>query len=310
MKKTLLSFSIASFFILSNLGFASDCSIFDASVDEQFPSEISLLKAANPELFQAFPESAVQLALFNLQSYCCQKTAYSTTQQGAKTCQATSNSRENRENFPDSPYLFDHIYDILMRRRSDQPNNYPNFPKDQIANQWREKIEKLTLEPEWVLPTKFTNQIRQHRSLQPELLLPIYQGENLENFEKEFKNTGSQNILKSFTTRNLRTKYLNSCSIATYITSLLSPNQDKARSLIALQIPCKQKTESTISLQHHTLENTITYKANSLTAITLHQYGAEYFGQRSNALLTTLNAMVAELQGIVRQVTHLTPQCN
>lgn len=320
MKTKLLLIIVIIFSIWST--FADDCHLFNQGdpFHDKYKNQLAPLNIGKTEqenkILNVLPKSALELALQNLHASCC-----ASRRSSATICNKPSNqkNRKERKNFPESNYLFDHLLDVQLRRWS-YNKAYQGLPIDDQAQKRNENIETNILETWGKLPTVFNREYAKYRELQKELLLPNYEkGMNpttyknlLEDILEGEKSTHpiNQKKIEKFNERNLRTKFLNSCAVATYTTILLSTAQDLSSTLFSAQESCLQLLDQQLQNQHNQLQQAIEFKSDKLIQDTLKEYGSLYFGQK----LTNLQSRVVEistyLQGVMRQVTKLVPKCN
>ncbi|MDO4713778.1 MAG: hypothetical protein Q4B28_03915 [bacterium] len=303
MKTLLCLFIIGLSLFVGQYSFASDCSILtNTSMQNYANSYFPLLYQKDPLLQKkVVPEALIQRALLNLQAHCCSSGLGDTP-----SCEQDTALRNGRSNYPQSPFLFDHLIDVLMRRRN-YDTSYPNFPFDPQAKERKQKIEKLILDAEGQLPTTFLADYDTYRSVQPEYLLASPSEQ--EGFQL-LTTPGEIEKLNTFPQRNLRTKFLNTCQIAIYLRMKLIPGNPDQPLLTLLQPKCEALISKLLKEENQFLHNTIIYKSNKLITNTLKNYGEIYFGNRINSLQLKIDQLMGQLQSVAKQVTKLIPQCS
>lgn len=323
LKKKLMLTALRAF-LSFGATFADDCHLFNEGNPylENYKNQLAPLHIWNKEkeniILNVIPQSTLETAFRNLHASCCASNRSSETICNKK---GSLENRKKRKNFPESNYLFDHLIDVQLRRwlnSNTGDESYPNFLADQQAKERYENMEKIIKQAEGVLPTKLNKDYQKYRGIQPDFLLPWYQGGNtieyrnlLEDISQE-QNTETRNNqkkIKEFKQRNLRTKLLNTCPTASYLSIILSPRQDLTSSLQAVQENCKKLTEEQLNQQNTMLKQAITFKSDRLTTDTLKNY-ANYFSKRLSHLQTQIVETTTKLQGTMRQIPQLQPRCN
>lgn len=307
MKKYMIAWCLLCMSIL-NITSAEDCNIFNGSWTQKQKNEsrLQLLGETPITELNIVPREALHTAFANLNAYCC-----ASNLSDKWWCDKEGMLWKQRNNYPQSAFFFDHLIDVMMRRRSNQLSGYNDIPADEQAKQRNEKINKLIINAEWALPTEFSKDYDSYRALQTERHLPRYhQGLHIDTFTKLFNADSPQNSLKAFKNRTLRTKYQNTCTIATYLTMKLIPENDQTTALTNIQESCKNLTMQTLEHQNQFLLGSIIYKSNQLTTKTLREYGIDYFTERLNMLQNKINSFNAKLLSSTRQISSLTPRCN
>lgn len=184
MKKIISGLMFGIALIIGSQTFANDCRILtDTSMQNYEQSKFPLVYSKEPLIEKKIiPEELIQRALLNLQAHCC-----AAGLGDSKSCEEDKVLRNGRSNYPQSGFLFDHLIDVLMRRRTNDAS-YPNFPVDPEGKQRYEKVKKLILQADGLLPTTFLADYQKYWSIQPEYKLTTLSEKekfNLLNTEKE-----------------------------------------------------------------------------------------------------------------------------
>lgn len=90
-----------------------------------------------------------------------------------KSCEEDKILIQNRTNFPQSAFLFDHLVDVMMRRLAID-GNYDEVPLDEKAKVWREKIDQLGKAKEGSIPSALSRTYHKNWELQTNFLIPLY----------------------------------------------------------------------------------------------------------------------------------------
>ena len=268
-------------------------------------------------------------ALLNLKKYCCEKELWWLTQRD-KTCQ--DDAVFFNENALDSKYLFDHLFDVIMRRLnwltwSDDIYIKSNMTVDELWNERRNRI---------------TQQAENISGANPQIILSEY---------KKFWNTSDPNLwynittqtdatfwdlsdqdfltyiswqwssedsvqvanaLKKYKERTLYDRYNNVCSLTQYFYSLLDVwihSQDRARTIQRLSNNlCKKAVKQQIESENNYVKTTIQNSSNLFLSNYIKWY-IEYLQNRQQNLESTEKNITDRLLDIVRAVPHLVKTC-
>lgn len=178
----------------------------------------------------------LNVAILNLQKYCCEKKLWWLTKD-SQACK--KNKTFFNDNSLDSPYLFDHLFDVIMRRLnwlSGEKNIYKNMTLDDKWSERRKWIDEKATATEGTSPQTIINKYQEFRQQSSsDLWYNITQKLNSAfNWSKqEFLNyvwwldgneesTTVSNALKHYNERTLYDRYTNACALSTYFYSLLS----------------------------------------------------------------------------------------
>lgn len=187
-------------------------------------------------------------AMLNLKKYCCTHELW-WLKQDFETCK--DDSIFFNDNALDSPYLFDHLVDIMMRRLSwvagdDNIYTKTNMSLDELWTSWRERIDEKATSTEWASPEIIINQYKKVWQQSPsnygfDITKRIYNifNQNPNNFLQyvswEWNTEDSKkvaNALKSYKHRKLYDRYMNVCALSEYFYALLnvwSDSNDKGK---------------------------------------------------------------------------------
>ena len=164
------------------------------------------------------------------------------------------------------------------------------------------------LDPKWTLPQTFLASYPENRSYNDQHLLPRYIDHSAQDFRQAIRDSSA---LTNATSRNLRSKLLNTCSIASYLTAILDtesktmvPDLTKANPL------CTKLINQEINKQINLLSRVITYKSNKATTDSIENYALNYFWSRLRYLQTQIDKLNTQLLSTSRQIPYLVPKCN
>ncbi len=171
-------------------------------------------------------------AILNLKKYCCNNEKW-WLKKDDKTC--TEDISFYNDNTLDSPYLFDHLFDVIMRRLNwlSGDNNIYTKTEMTVDNSWAERREFITdkaLSSEWASVQSIKTKYNQFRKWQSEYYIAdkIY---NMfwslwsQDFLKYVKNSELSDSIKNYNEWSLYNRYKNACALSEYFYALLNVSQ-------------------------------------------------------------------------------------
>lgn len=298
-----LVWSLFSFLWFSSANTYNNCTLFSESKEQN----AILSTIAKDPLVQnwAIPISAIEKALDNLFRHCCASDALS---KSTKTCTKNANNYKDNAQVPQSTALFDQLIDVQMRRWTNDLKNYPGLKADEEFKKYQENLEKTMKDPKGALPQTFLAEYKKNWGYEPQHLLPFYYDHSANDYLQALLESPA---LKNAKSRNLRSKYLNTCAIASYFTLHLDPNpQTSVTDLTKANQLCKKMINEQLEKQMSLLSRIITYKSNKASNDTIQDYALTYFGSRLNYLQTQIDKLNTQLLSTSRQIPYLVPKCN
>lgn len=177
-------------------------------------------------------------ALLNLKKYCCSKDWWL-----SKTSQACEKDKTFfNDNVIDSEYLFDHLFDVIMRRLSwldGDENIYTktNMTLDDKWFAWRQWINNQAISIEWSSPQVIIDKYREFWQKSPsnsgydisQSVGTQFKVQSFSNFldyvKWWWKTSDSESIssaMKKYNERTLYDRYINACALTEYFYALLA----------------------------------------------------------------------------------------
>lgn len=268
-------------------------------------------------------------ALLNLKKYCCEKELWWLTQSD-KTCQ--DDAVFFNENALDSKYLYDHLFDVLMRRLTwltwnDDIYVKSNMTVDELWNEWRNRITQQAENVSWANPQIILSEYKKFRDTSaPSLWYNITTQTNAAFWDlsdQDFltyvgwqwsseDSTKVANALKKYKERSLYDRYNNVCSLAQYFYSLLDVwmySQDRARTIQRLSNGlCTNAVRQQIESENNYVKTTI-QKSSNLFLNNYIKWYVEYLQDRQQKLESTEKNITDRFLDVVRAVPHLVKKC-
>ena len=265
--------------------------------------------------------ASLDTAILNLKNYCCTNSLWWLKPEFA-IC--VDDHKFFNPNSLDSPYLFDHLYDVIMRRLTWltwDTDIYNNMTVDDKWAQRRWWISSVSESILWEAPQTIIDQYSWNRS-------KTHQYDILENVIWKFWsdstdflrfvswNWNSQeskqisNAIKNYHNRTLYDRYNNSCALAAYFYILLWQNQslwDKGRT-VGSMTNCKTITQNQIQNENNYTKMVIQKTANQFNKNYLEWY-LSYMNDRFIKLNSSWKNSTDRFLDVVRAVPQLIKQC-
>lgn len=177
-------------------------------------------------------------AILNLKKYCCENNLWDLS---TETCK--KDKKFFNDNALDSKYLFDHLFDVIMRRLNWLDGEINIYTKTKMTlddkwKKWRETIEKHATSTDWSNPQTIINEYQEEWQQSPSNLgynitENIYTTFKLSNqdflkyvswqWSSEDSNDSERvaNALKNYDKWTLYDRYINTCALSEYFYALL-----------------------------------------------------------------------------------------
>lgn len=308
LKKSVYLLSICSFLF----GFVSahDCTLFtETSVKTIENTLFDQTAKGNPAL-QTITKEGLHRALINLKAHCCTSNLLNNNPTMLKSCEEDKILLQNRTNFPQSAFLFDHVVDVMMRRLA-VDGNYDEVPLDEKAKVWRNEIDQIGKSREGTLPPVLSRTYHENWVLQIGFHIPLYNWVSSNEYRRALeKIEETRPLFWKYGEWNLNTKYTNLCQSAIYLMTLLPLDFD-SEELVLAQTACSNMTQQAIDNELSVLSNLIIHKSDLLLAQEMKQYLIDYLiNTRGTKLLENQMRALSNLHWVVRMIPKLISQCN
>ena len=272
---------------------------------------------------------SLNTALLNLKKYCCNHSKYTWWPSNLdQVC--IDDSKFFEENSPNSPYLFDHLFDIIMRRLSwlkwdEDIYSKLNMTTDKKWTERRSRINSQAENTDWANPQVIINEYSKFRT-PSELGL----GYNINNsIHNAFLGLSSNNFLeyvsgkwnseeskqiaeafKNYDKRTLYDRYNNACALTEFFYSFLTNGKnpyDKAKYEI-FQNECNRIVSEQISAEIEYTSLIIKRSSNLFLSNYINGY-MSYLEKRSNTFKQTWKDSADKFFDVVRAIPMLISKC-
>lgn len=270
-------------------------------------------------------------AILNLKKYCCENEEW-WLKQIDSIC--TKDKGFFNDNSLDSPYLFDHIFDVIMRRLNWLNSNTNIYTKTNMTldEKWVERRNFITSQATstgWSNPQIITNEFKKFRTQSsPDLGYDISQNVNniflTSNNDDEYllkyvnwnwKDKESENIanaMKNYSWWTLYDRYINACALSEYFYTLLNiwtNSEDKGRTINNLSKgSCDEIVKKQIKWESSYV-SLIEQRSADLFMSNYVEWYKSYLYERQEKFQTLLKDSKNRRLDVIRAVPGLQRQC-
>lgn len=274
-------------------------------------------------------KESLNTAMLNLKKYCCEKGIWWPGITDTNTCE---NDKElYNDNIIDSPYLFDHLFDVVMRRLSGLTGEYDIYTKLEMWSddkwlEWRAWLNSQAENLSWANPQIISDKYEEFwKKSSPDLWYDITDKVS-GNFGKDdsafldyvsgrWGSEESESVaeaLKNYDKWTLYDRYDNACAVTQYLYSLLNlapQSEDKVRVISTLsKWACNKIVKNQIENENSYVQVTI-LQAGNLFLQNYRQWYISYLYDRSQNLQKIWSDATDRLLDVVRGVPHLVKTC-
>lgn len=267
-------------------------------------------------------KDSINTAILNLKKYCCDNNLINF---GKKSNLCIEENKYFNSNALDSPYLFDHLFDVTMRRLSwlTWKNDIYTQTKMKVDQKWTERRQRINNKAQsisWNNPQEIINKYKEFRSQTQKYDIKnnihnVFLEKNGNEFWSYIKWKSwpeSQKIheaLTKYEDRTLYDRYNNACALSEiFYTFLSSEYSDDVNVIRKLNNECSKITASQISSEVEYTSLVIKRSSNLFLSNYLNGY-ISYLESRTNNLKSIRKDSTNKFLDIVRGVSMLTDTC-
>lgn len=277
--KNVIGLVLFNFFLFTTFSWATsivgNC---DSAMKEG--QEYHTIKNRDKKFWNILPDSAITRIFDNLKSFCCNNKNYTVSE---SICEAESKNLQSV--YPETPFLYDHILDILLRRLDAKQKDdvggdlIYNLEPDDVWYNWRNSINELANNKDWALPMSIELLYEENRTLwsapykiwfRDKIWIYSWNLEEINNNYADF---------------NLVNRYYYSCEIALLFyfklwwTLNIWLDNNKLESMTMAYDNCRILVQRRIDQENSYVKTLLIQKWNTLLQDTIKSYIDSYFIQ-------------------------------
>lgn len=236
------------------------------------------------------PKGSFEKAVNNLQNFCC------TINKEMEFCDNIKKS----EHFPNSVYLFDHIFDIIVRRLDAKEQNQNGedliygLKPDKDWQEWRQFITKQANDHNGSVPANIANTYKKYRSIKDNVLDKWDPNKKIWS-DEEFSN---------YKTWTLAEKYNWACETSLYLYLKKIPTANK-KELLSAYNKCTILIQNRIKNEYTYTNAIIEQKWNTLLSSNMKAYLGKQFLQNK---LPALQDLIFNIKTLFIEVNNAIPK--
>ena len=272
---------------------------------------------------------SLNTAILNLKKYCCENEKWWLSQTD-ETCM--KDRWVFNANALESPYLFDHIFDVMMRRLAwlkweKHIYEYTNMTTDDKWTEWRERISGVAENPAGSTPQLIINEYKKYRkqsvpglgfNIASKIYASFWDNEDeifLKYISWQWDSEESKNIakaIKKYNERTLYDRYVNACAMSEYFYSLLhskfsKPDRETTVRRVSNWV-CNNAVQTQINAENAYVKLVIQQSSN-LFLLNYIQWYMNYLRGRADVVKQKQQKIKDGLLAIARQVPEIISEC-
>jgi len=272
---------------------------------------------------------SLNTAMLNLQKYCCEHELW-WLNQNSEVC--VQDKVFFNDNALDSPYLFDHLFDVIMRRLAwlTWEKNIYEKTNMTVDDKWTERRKRITEKaqntwgttPQIIIDKYITTRKKSPPNLGYDISSMIYASfwdlsddSFLEFVSWQWSSEESKkiaNAIKNYSKRTIYDRYINACAMTEYFYSLLdvwTNSSDRSKTINRVSDwACHNKVQTQISAENAYVRLVILQASNLFLSNYIKWY-MDYLRGRSNNVRQTQTKIKNNFLDIVNAVPQLVREC-
>ncbi len=263
----------------------NDCGIVNNVDIQNTTGYKQILNTVQQQNFTSIlPTEALQKALENLKKFCCQSSSIED-----ENCKGY----KEKQGYPSSPFLYDHLIDIQLRRLDAIPKLIYGLDGDAIGSQWRKFITETTTAKVSVQADNIVQTYKKYRTTK-NTIHEYSTPEDIKIFLQSY--TSSQTTLID--------KYLSTCDIMARIYNSIANekiaigNSQNSKSAYS---KCQNIVQERIHEEYITTKSIINKTANETMHETYKTYTMKYFVQEK---IMGLIDLISQIKSLFSTMVH------
>lgn len=229
-------------------------------------------------------KTTIEQAFINLKAYCCLQKNIS--------CSDAEKAILPKSNYPKSPYFFDHLFDITMRRLDGVQSLAYGLEPDPTGKKWREYTDAVAKNPNGVQAKTIQETYKEYRTLHPEAT------KNLNTVAKNFFEINNETL-------SLADKYSKVCPLMKWLYEKIQSEPTIIWTKFETNSffkKCDNLVNKRVSQESAYVKILMTKKSTQLLNETMKAYTKTYFVEdKLMDLWTLVNKVKDSFQTIVQQ---------
>ena len=274
-------------------------------------------------------KDSLNTAILNLKKYCCEKNLWTVTQE---TC--SKDKTFFNDNSLDSPYLYDHLFDVIMRRLIWLTWDTNIYTKSNMSvdNTWAKRrwwIDEQAESVSWSTPQTIIDEyqkfwIQTSKYDIAEKVSTAFWGKSTTDFllyvswkwwNNQYWESESQQIAKAlqeYEKRSLFDRYNNACALSEYFYALLIQSSNNTEKVNTINNLSKWVCRNTVNRQ---IKNEIEYvklivqRSSNRFLNNYVKWYFEYLHDRTKTIKDTEQKVSDRFLDVVRAVPQLIKKC-
>ena len=240
------------------------------------------------------PKEAFEKALENLQKFCC-------SQDSLRKDLNYCTDIVAEQSVPSSAYLFDHIFDVSIRRldakeENENGNNLVyGLKPDALWKEWRDFITKRWNNYKWNVPLEIINEFKKHWILKKNILVTWNAKNNIPWGENNFEGYSDWTLWERY-------NWICETSVFMYLNKI--PNADQKK-LYNAYLSCESMIEKRIKNEFDYTNTILMQKWNKLLQLNIKAYLDNYFSQNK---MVELQQIVFDIKTMFNEINKAIPK--
>lgn len=294
-------------------------------IDDYREKDIDNFFLTKDEQKEIITKADLNIAILNLKKYCCDNNLW-WLNSATESC--TGDNSFYNENVVDSRYLFDHLFDVVMRRLNWltwDTNIYQNMTTDELWTKRRKFVKEEAENLSWSNPQKIIDEYNKYRTPSKKNLWydiaknvdDVFTKSNQKflDYVSWLWNTDESkwvaNAFKKYKEWTLYDRYSNACAITEFLYAYLDKtnSSDKTHILNVLKNgQCEKIIKDQIESENSYV-SLITKKSSDLFLSNYINSYTSYLYSREDQLKKFWKDSTDRFLDVVRAVPHLVKEC-
>lgn len=256
----------------------------------------------NRQYTNIMPVDVFRRAFLNLKSYCCKANIIGNQNQSCT-------EEPLADSYGYSPFLFDHLVDMILRRLDGDEKKTYGLTPDPIGKQRRDWINEVADSQDGMMPLAIEQKFSEQRKILPSVR--DFSRDEAKNCTSNPEDTLWQEFNKNYPNTPLIHRYKNACQIAACAYNQATLGREREYTLKEGYDRCIQRIEQRIGDEYLYTKTTAMEKGNQLMLDNMKSYMLDYFSRDRMTQLQDLWFQTTDAFGTVdKNITEGTRICS